>query len=78
MKTAISLPDELFERAERVAKALNVNRSQLYTRALREFLEQHDPEAITAAFDAVYENEATTLDTELLQMQLLSLENEAW
>jgi metal-responsive CopG/Arc/MetJ family transcriptional regulator len=54
MKTAISLPDELFERAERVAAQLGIPRSNLYARAVEEFLDRHESEAITARLDAVY------------------------
>ena len=49
MKTAISLPDTLFERAEQVAERLNLTRSHLSARALQEYLDRTDPDAITAA-----------------------------
>lgn len=73
MKTAISLPDKLFERAERVAQQLNLNRSQLYARALQEYLDRNDPAAITAAFNAVYSVEVSEIDPVLWQMQYLTL-----
>ena len=73
MKTAISLPDTLFERAERAASRLNLNRSQLYAQALEEFLDRTDPERITAAFNAVYSTESSELDPVLWQMQSLTL-----
>lgn len=78
MKTAISLPDELFERGERVARQLNLNRSQLYSRALQEFLKKHDPASITAAFNEVYNKESSTIDPALMQMQMLSLSKDEW
>ncbi len=53
MKTAISLPDELFADAEKLAAAKGVSRSQLYQDALREYLQRHDPEAVTAAWNAL-------------------------
>ncbi|MBW2720031.1 MAG: ribbon-helix-helix protein, CopG family [Deltaproteobacteria bacterium] len=43
MKTAVSVPNEVFERAERLAKRLKVSRSELYSRALREYLAQLIP-----------------------------------
>lgn len=73
MKTAISLPDTLFERAEQVAQRLNLNRSQLYTRALQEYLDRNDPEFITASFNDVYATESSDLDPVLWEMQLLTL-----
>jgi predicted transcriptional regulator len=55
MKTAISLPDDVFERAEKLATRLNISRSQLYGRALREFVARHSPEEVTEALDRVCE-----------------------
>jgi len=48
MKTAISIPDQLFEEAEQLAERLHTSRSQLYARALAEFVARHDPNTITA------------------------------
>ena len=73
MKTAISLPDSLFARAERVAQAMKLNRSQLYAQALEAYLDRLDPEAITAAFNEVYSVESAALDPRLWEMQLASL-----
>ncbi len=55
MKTAISIPDEVFAEGERLASRLKTSRSQLYTRALAEFVARHDDDRITAAMDAVVE-----------------------
>jgi metal-responsive CopG/Arc/MetJ family transcriptional regulator len=52
MKTAISLPDEVFEQAERAAKRLKVSRSELYGRALSEYLARHTDSEVTAAINA--------------------------
>jgi hypothetical protein len=51
MKTAVSVPNEVFERAERLAKRLEVSRSELYSRALREYLARHAPDEVTEALD---------------------------
>ena len=53
MKIAISVPDEVFARAERLAKRLQVSRSELYSRALREYLARHSPDEVTQALDRV-------------------------
>jgi metal-responsive CopG/Arc/MetJ family transcriptional regulator len=52
MKTAISLPDEVFEQAERVAKRLKLSRSELYSRALAEYLARHADNEVTAAINS--------------------------
>ncbi len=53
MKTAISIPDDVFADAERLARELNASRSQLYARAVREFVLRHSPDQVTAALDDV-------------------------
>ena len=55
MKTAISIPDGVFQQAERLAGRLQTSRSQLYARALAEFLARHDDDHITRTMDAVVE-----------------------
>ncbi|HEV8244991.1 MAG TPA: ribbon-helix-helix protein, CopG family [Polyangiaceae bacterium] len=54
MKTAISIPDELFERAEREAKRLRISRSELFARAVREFLGLERDSAIRASYDQAF------------------------
>lgn len=53
MKTAISLPDEVFESAERLAGRLKVSRSELYARALQDYVRRHAPDAVTDAYDQI-------------------------
>jgi len=54
MKTAISIPDHLFEAADRVARRLGISRSELYQRAVARFLEQQSGEVVREALDTVY------------------------
>ncbi len=51
MKTAVSLPDEVFRDAERLARRLKKSRSELYKEAVAEYVARHEPEAITLAMD---------------------------
>jgi metal-responsive CopG/Arc/MetJ family transcriptional regulator len=53
MKTAVSIPDETFERAERLAKRGGRSRSDLYSAALKEYVERHAPEHVTEAMNRV-------------------------
>ena len=57
MKTAISLPDELFERVNRCARRLKLTRSGVIAAAAREFLAQRepDPESATEAWNKAIE-----------------------
>jgi metal-responsive CopG/Arc/MetJ family transcriptional regulator len=65
MKTAISLPDQLFQRGEDYANTQSLNRSELYARALEEFLERHAHDMITAQLNALYAEEDSTLSPAL-------------
>jgi metal-responsive CopG/Arc/MetJ family transcriptional regulator len=51
MKTAISIPDEVFEQAEIMAKYKRKSRSQLYSEAIKEYLARHNENETTRAFD---------------------------
>jgi len=53
MKTAISLPDDLFRAAERHAKRLRKSRSKLYAEAVAEYLARHAPDEVTEAMNRV-------------------------
>ena len=61
MKTAISLPDDVFRAAERHARRARKSRSQLYAEALSEYLSRHAPDEITEAMNLVIDqlNEPT-------------------
>ncbi len=78
MKTAISIPDEVFEAADRTAKKLGVSRSELYATAVHEFLERHRIEDVTSKLDEVYAINSSDLDESLKQMQNQSLAKEEW
>jgi metal-responsive CopG/Arc/MetJ family transcriptional regulator len=56
MKTAISLPDEVFVRADRLAKRLRKTRSELYREAVTEFIARHDPDEVTSAMNRVVDD----------------------
>lgn len=73
MKLAISVPDELFEAAERVAGRLKLSRSELYARALAAFLREHDGPAITRAIDRALAGAPSGVDPVLRRIQTLSL-----
>ena len=55
MKTAVSIPDDVYAEAEGLIRRLGKSRSQFYADALREYLARRDPDAITQALDRVYE-----------------------
>jgi metal-responsive CopG/Arc/MetJ family transcriptional regulator len=53
MKTAVSVPDDLFAQVDRLAKRSRRSRSEVYSAALREYMARHAPDEVTARLDAV-------------------------
>ena len=53
MKTAVSIPDDVFEKAERFAKRAKRSRSEVFAAALREYVSRHSPDEVTDAMDRV-------------------------
>ena len=53
MKTAVSIPDDLFDEAEVLARELKTSRSAIYARALAAFIDDHDPDRVTEAMNKV-------------------------
>ena len=78
MKTAISMPDELFSRAETFAKRHRLTRSALVSRAVDEFLHRNQGSDITARLNEVYAKRDSSLDPALQRMQFASLPREEW
>ena len=73
MKTAISLPDPIFEEAERVAARLGLSRSELYARAIARFVREQSGDAITEAINQVVRKMRPALDPMLARLQAASL-----
>ena len=79
MKTAISIPDDLFEAADRVAKRLGLSRSEFYQRALAKYLESYSNTAVTAQLNTVYTTEDPgQVDPVLDAIQWGSIVREDW
>jgi len=76
MKTAISLPDELFASADSLAKRMSVSRSELYATAVAEFVAKHRSKDITARLDAVYADLSGDVDPALRRAQARSVAEE--
>ena len=53
MKTAISIPDDVFEQAERFARRVRKSRSQVYSEAVKEYVARHSPDSVTDAMNSV-------------------------
>ena len=53
MKTAVSIPDDVFEQAELFAKSARKSRSQVYSEALKEYVAKYAPDSVTEAMNRV-------------------------
>jgi metal-responsive CopG/Arc/MetJ family transcriptional regulator len=53
MKTAVSIPDEVFEKVERLARRARRSRSEVFSAALRDYVARHAPDEVTEAMDRV-------------------------
>ena len=78
MKTAISIPEEVFQSAEALAKRLGMSRSQLYTAAVNEYLSRRQDRQITARLNSIYEEEDSFLPSGIIRLQAGSLSGEEW
>ncbi len=78
MKTAISIPDNVYESADKLANRLGKSRSQLYTQAINSFIAKHQREGITEKLNKVYTTEPSNLDETLSKLQFSSLPKEEW
>ena len=75
MKTAVSLPDDLFRMAEIAARRLRVSRSRLYATAISEFLDRQRTEAVTERLNEVYGRRPAKVDSALQRAQLRSVKD---
>ena len=80
MKTAISIPDPIFESAEKLAKRLGISRSQLYSNAVDALVEKHRYCGVTEQLDAVYADdpEVSSLEKGFEDLQAQVLDEGEW
>lgn len=78
VKTAISIPDPIFAAAEKVAAELAMSRSELYSKAVADFVSAYSSEAITEKINEVLATEPVELDPVLSRMQQEALRHSPW
>ncbi len=80
MKTAISIPDPIFEAAEQLVSRTGVSRSELYATAVAEYLARHRATGVRERLDAVYDidAEAARLESVMAIVQSESVPEENW
>ena len=78
MKTAISIPDTIFQQAEKTARQLKMTRSELYVKAVVAFVEQHHTQGVTEKLNEIYVSENSVLEPEFTRVQTAMLDAEDW
>jgi hypothetical protein len=78
MKTAVSIPDRLFQQAEALARRLGKSRSQIYREALTEYVLRRDPQSVTTALDEIVDETGGEPDRWLDEAGRRALERSEW
>jgi predicted transcriptional regulator len=78
MKTAISIPDDVFESADELAEQMGVSRSHLYATAVAEYVAKYRASDVTATLNEVYAEEPSGVDRALRTAQARSVGSSGW
>jgi len=78
MKTEISIPDEIYHSADQLARRLGISRSELYAKAVSDYINSHKNEAVTKVLNRIYASEKSEIDPVIDLIQLRSLPKESW
>jgi len=80
MKTAVSVPDVVFRKADRYARRKRKSRSQLYAEALVEYLDRHDSDAVTEAMNKALADlgEEAVVDPVIMAATKRLMRKESW
>ena len=77
MKTDVSIPNSIYQAAEKLAKELGISLSELYAAALTAYVSEHKKKNISEELDAIYVTQPASLEPELIEMQIVA-EFNAW
>jgi metal-responsive CopG/Arc/MetJ family transcriptional regulator len=78
MKTAVSIPDDIFERAETLAHRAKRSRSEVYSCALSEYVARHAPDSVTEAMNRVLDDVKESADGLASRAARRTLERSEW
>jgi metal-responsive CopG/Arc/MetJ family transcriptional regulator len=78
MKTAVSIPDDVFVEAERLAKRMKRSRSEIFSRALAEYVARHTPDRVTEAMNRTLAEINEPIDPFVLAAASRSLGRTEW
>ena len=78
MKVAVSIPDEVFERVERLARRDGKSRSEVFSVALREYVARHAPDEVTEMMNSACEVAGEQTDPFVAAVARRTLERSEW
>jgi len=78
MKTAVSIPDDVFKKVERLARRSRKSRSEVFSAALREYVARHAPDEVTEGFNRVCEQVGEEDDDFIAAAGRRALERVEW
>lgn len=78
IKTAVSIPDPLFERAEALAQRLGKSRSQVYREALADYVARREPDEVTGSLDEIVDELGSGTDEWAREAARRLLEHSEW
>ena len=78
MKTAVSIPDDLFRQADELARRLGKSRSEVYRDALADYVARREPGAVTRALNEIADGLATEHDGFAIEAARRSLQRSEW
>src|SRR5438477_11160276 len=78
MKTAVSIPDDVFEKVERLARRGKRSRSEVFSAALREYVARHSPEEVTEALNRMCDDVGDQTDEFVAAAARRVLERSEW
>jgi predicted nucleic acid-binding protein len=78
MKTAVTIPDDVFQEAQELAAALGLSLNDLYIAAIAQVINEHSDQSITERLNQVYEKNDSSLEDVIERMQAVSLPVEQW
>jgi predicted transcriptional regulator len=78
MKTAVSIPDDFFEKVERFARRPNRSRNEVFSAALREYIARHSPDEVTDAINRTVDKVGDQTDEFVVAASRRVLEKTEW
>jgi metal-responsive CopG/Arc/MetJ family transcriptional regulator len=78
MKTAVSVPDDVFEKVERLARRSRRSRSEVFSAALREYVARHAPDEVTESMNTVCESVSERADKFVAEAARRVLDESEW